>query len=465
MKHVNDQDLYRTLVLSLSLQLIAAATVLPVEAQETRVPLDRDSTVYVIDRELKNEVGLFPEVSGFREAVLYRTSGGQYELVLHYQENGVRHRKRRELTSEDVRALRRRVTQGISQSQNSRTFTQAGRYDLVAATTIHGLVEGSLVAGALDIDGGSVVTLPLLGAGAGFFLPLFATNDARVTDAEANMTFYGGLQGYAHAVQLSYLLGGDGINGRATAGLAAVVGAGEGVIAYRVARHYNWGAGHARMVSFTGLTGNLIGLGVSGMIFGRVESRTAGVNRATAGTMFLGSLGGAYVGHRMGRTNRYSKGDARIYLLSSLQAANLTGSFLSLGDDPSVRLYSAVLTGSALGGGLLGRRLLRGREFTAMDGNLVGLGTFAGSLLGLAVTSEVESGSTRSIVQALGSTAGFGITYSLLEEEARKRGTTNSSAFKWDVNVVPTMANRPGRTDGGSIVDKVQPRLSVTAAF
>lgn len=451
--------------LLVSLLLVQAASVISVQAQGTQVPFDRDSTVYSIDRELRQELGLFPAISGFREAVLYRLSDGQYELVLRYQQDGVRRRERRTLESADVQSLRGRVTGGVSGSRESRAFTQDGRYDLIASTTIHGLVQGALITGALDADGGTVVTLPLLGAGAGFFFPLFATRDARVTDAEADMTFYGGLQGYAHTVQLSYLLGDDALNGRATAGLAALIGAGEGVAAYEVARRNNWRAGHAKMVSFTGLTGNLVGLGVSGLIFGRVESRTGAVNRSAAGTSLIGSLAGAYVGHRMGRTNRYSKGDARIYLLSAVQTVNLAGSFLSLGNDRSVRLSSAILTGAALGGGLLGRRLVRDRGFTAVDGNLIGLGSVAGSLLGLAFTVEAESGSARAIVQALGSTAGFGMTYALMDEEAGQRGNENASAIQWEVNLSPTMAERPGRTDGRSIVEEVQPRLSLSATF
>lgn len=436
-----------------------------VQAQETQVPIDEDSTLYTVDRELRDELGLFPDVVNFQEALLYRLEEGQYELVLRYRENGALRRERRSLPWKEVQALRSRVTEHVSPRQETRTFTHEGRYDLIASTTVHGLVQGSLVTGALGIEGSRMVAFPLLGAGVGFFVPLFATQNARVTDAEADMAFYGGLQGYGHAVHLSYLLGDDVLSGRATAGLAAVVGAGEGVAAYRLARRNNWTAGHAEIVSYTGLAGNIVGLGVSGVLFDRIERRPDGISQSAAGASLLGSLAGVYVGHRMGRTDRYSKGDARVYLLSAVQMVNLAGSFLSLDDERSLRLSSAVLTGSVIGGGLIGRQLVQDREFTPMDGNLIGLGSGAGSLLGLAITVEAASGRTRGIAQSLGSLAGFGLTYSLLTDEARRRAAKSTSAFNWNVHMSPRIATGPDATDRMSVVETVRPRVSVTASF
>lgn len=40
-----------------------------VQAQETQVPIDEDSTVYTVNRELWDEWGLFPDGAGFQEVL------------------------------------------------------------------------------------------------------------------------------------------------------------------------------------------------------------------------------------------------------------------------------------------------------------------------------------------------------------------------------------------------------------
>jgi hypothetical protein len=85
--------------------------------------------------------------------------------------------------------LREEITEGRSTASGERAFTQEGRNDFIAATTILGLVEGGLLARALGAEDEEAAVLPLLGGTAGFFIPLLVTRNARVTDAEASMTF------------------------------------------------------------------------------------------------------------------------------------------------------------------------------------------------------------------------------------------------------------------------------------
>ncbi|MEF8796236.1 MAG: hypothetical protein V5A48_07280, partial [Salinivenus sp.] len=297
-----------------------------------------------------------------------------------------------------------------------------------------------------------------------FFVPLFATQGARVTEGEADATFYGGLQGYGHAVQLAALVTGGDADGRGTAGLAALLGAAEGTAGYLAARRNDWTGGHAEMVTYTGLGGNAIGAGFGAALLGEDDvDDDAGRARVFGGTALLGSLAGMYLGHRMGRTDRYTEGDARIYVQTAVQGANLVGSFLSVDEFPNARTSSLLLTGSAVAGGLLGRRLVQDRDFTGTQGNLVALGSVAGSLLGLAVTLESDETAT-AIVQSLGSAAGFGVTYGLLEGDARGQAGPSTSSFDLDVRVGPGLARRPATGEGG-LADRIAPRVGISASF
>lgn len=433
----------------------------PVAAQDVQVPLDRDSTLYVLDADLRQDLGLFPEVSGFQEARLYRAGDAEYELVIRYEQDGRVLRERRSLPPAEVQDLRAQITKGLATTERLPPGAQEGRYGLIAATTFHGLIEGGLLAGAFDAEGSEAATLTLLGGAMGFFVPLLATQNTPVSEAEADMVFYGGLQGYAHAVQVMGVLAGEDLPGRGTAGLAALGGILEGAIGYRIAHHNDWGAGHAEMVTTNGIGGNLVGLGIGGAIVGE-DPDFEEASRVVAGASLLGSIGGAYLGHRMGRTTRYTEGDARIYAQSALQGANLMGSFLSLQDDLSPRGTALLLSGSAVGGAVLGRYLVRDRDFTGTQGSLVTLGSVAGSLLGLAVTAGGDAGEVAPMVQALGSAAGFGITYAVLEGEARRQATRGPSSLNLDLNVGPAMARTSGRA---GMEREVVPRVTLTASF
>ena len=437
----------------------------PAAAQDTQVPVDQDSTVYSIEPPLRDAADLFPEVTGFEGAELYRMEDGGYELVVRFRAQGQTRRERRSLTGEEVRTLRAQVTRALeTQAQeDTRPFTQEGRYGLMAATTVHGLIEGGLLAGVTGAEEGNAGTLVLLGGATGFFVPLFATQGARVTEGEADATFYGGLQGYAHAVQLAALVAGDDADGRGTAGLAALMGAAEGTAGYLTARRHDWTGGHAEMITYTGIGGNAVGFGLGAALVGDDTGGDAGRARVVGGTSLLGSLAGMYLGHRLGRTDRYTEGDARIYFQTAAQGANLMGSFLSVDEFPGARTSSLLITGSAVAGGLLGRRLVRDRDFTATQGNLVALGSLAGSLLGLAATLESDETAT-AIAQSLGSAAGFGVTYGLLEGDARRQAGPSTSSFDLDVHVGPGLTRVPASGTAG-LADRIAPRVGISASF
>jgi hypothetical protein len=441
------------------LLLIGGSTVGSAAAQDVQVPFDRDGTLYSVGPDLRRQLDLFPEVAGFQGAELYRIEGGAYELVVRYRANGRVRRERRPLTEADVQALRTRIARGRS-ARGEAEGLEDGRYGLLASTSFHGLTQGGLLAGALGAEDEAALTLPLMGGAIGFFGPLLATRNARVTEGEADMAFYGGVQGYVHAVQLAGLAGGDQIGGRGVAGFAALAGAVEGTVAYRIARTRNWRGGHAEMVSFNGLGGNLVGLGLSAVIVGEGGED---VPRLLAGTSLLGSVAGAYLGHRMGRTDRYTEGDARVYLQSAAQGVNLMGSFLTLQDDGAVRPAALLLTGSAVGGALLGRRLVRNRDFTGTQSLLLGLGSVTGSLAGLALTLEADGASSRTIAQGIGSAAGFGITYAILEDDARQQASTATSDLDLDVRMGPALSGTPRPSTMGA--EALAPRVTVTATF
>lgn len=433
-------------------------------AQEQQVPLDQDSTLYVVDADLRQDLDLFPDVRGFQEAVLYRIGDDEYELVIQYRPDTRTLRERRTLTDAEVQTLRTRITQQLADTGTVVNLNQEGRYGLLASTTLLSLSEGALLGAALGLEGDGVGTMTLLGGATGFFAPLLLTRNASVTEAEADMTFYGGIQGYAHAAQLYALIEGDDdtFDEQGTAALAAVLGAGESTLGYTLARRNNWSGGHAEMTSFTGLAGNLIGLGLAQ---GLTEDEAS--VRGAAALSFAGSIAGGVIGHRMGRSDDYTQGDARIYLLSGVQTANLVGSVLAAAGVEGEQGPALTVTGAGVAGLAGGRLLVRDRDFTKSEGNIVALGNFAGSLLGggLAAASDAE-GSTVAVLQALGSLAGSAITYGVFAKDAKRRAQSGTASVNLDLNVTPSMATVPGPNGRRvRLSDSIVPKVTLTARF
>jgi hypothetical protein len=461
-------DFLRTALIALALVVAGA---MPALAQEVRAPIDPDSSLYVLDAELEQTLDLFPEIDGFQQAVLYQQSDGSFELVIEYREGAQTLRERRELTAGDVADLRARVGERLQATGTRVGLNQEGRSDLLTATTLLGVVEGSLLAGVLagEDDGSLIASLPLLGGSLGFFVPLLATRNAPVSEGSAALTGYGGLQGYAHAVQLAGLVAGEDADGRATAGLAAALGAAEAVAGHEIGRRRGWSGGTAEMIAYTGTYGNLIGLGLGVVAAGSSDDDVASSLdsddrlRIASGLSLLGSFGGMWAGHRLARAQRYTEGDARIYLNAGLVGIQLGGSILAATDSPSEspRLAVGLLTASALGGLGAGVQLLRDRDFTKTEGNIIALGAYSGGLLGSGVAALADTeGDTAFILSSIGTALGFGISYGVFAGGAQNRAASFSSL---DVRVAPTLTRPSARFAEGD--GSLRPGLTLRASF
>lgn len=69
-----------------------------VERQEILLP---DAGILEITPELRNRLGLFPDVQGFRSARLFRSDGGETLVELEWMEGDLRVRQRRRLDPEE----------------------------------------------------------------------------------------------------------------------------------------------------------------------------------------------------------------------------------------------------------------------------------------------------------------------------------------------------------------------------
>jgi hypothetical protein len=437
------------------------------DAQEQRVALNPDSTLYVVDASLENRLDLFPDVQGFRRAELYDLGDGTYELVIYTGSEPRLKRERRTLTAEDVDRLRQRVAERLKTANVRVNLNQNGRASFITASTLLGLAEGGLAGAALAPDNGSAVTsLTLIGGASGFFIPLFTTDDARVTSSAAALSAYGGAQGYGHAVQLTYLTVGGELPEQGTAGLAAVLGAAEYTTGFLVGNRADWDEGTGELIAANGAFGNGAGIGIAGMLVGIDEPESdPGQIRLLAGSSLAGSVVGLYVGRRMARSGHITVGDARMYWTSGVVGAQLAGSVLGAADVESSRAASGALTAGGLAGMATGYAIMRNRDFSTADANIALLGTYGGALLGGGIAAAADASiESSSFLLGLGTAAGFAAGVWRSAGEAREAAETSSVRF--DIDVEPSRETVYGM-DGSPtrLSNDVAPKLSLRVRF
>ena len=408
----------------------------PSRGQEIQVAFDAAGEVNTIDAELERRLNLFPEVEGFREARLYRLSDEAFELVIQYSEGGQVVRDRRRLSTEEVRALRQRVDERM-QTLRTQRIDQEGRYKFLAATTLLGAEQGILLPIALGVESDrALASLPLFGAAGGFLIPFLLTQNASVTEAQATMTVYGGLQGITHGALLTLLLGGDDPSDEALSGAVALMSGAQAAAGFAYTDDWGIQAGTAELMTFGSLFGLGYGAATSALIVG--DDFDGDVARLTGGTGLVGSLGGALAAYRLAQRRHVTQGDARLLArlgVLGTEAAVTIGVLMGI---ESTRPTVAMLMAGTLAGLGGGWYAVNGRDFTRGQANVMWLGSLAGNLLGAALSISLDASSEMATtLSTLGAGAGLGLTYALY---ARRAPETAAAGWQLDVNPAGALA-------------------------
>jgi len=426
--------------LCLLLTTITLSTPQAATAQEAQVPFDEAGEVSVITASMEQRLNLFPNVSDFREARLFKTESDAYELVIQYEEDDQRLRERRSLTAEEVSDLRQRVSRSLAEAEYQPSVNQEGRLELLITTTYLGFSSGSLVPVALNQEGEDVYTTSVtLGIATGFFVPFLTTQNTEVTEAQATLTNYGGFQGQTHGLLLSLLVGGDeGVTPQGTAAMTLFSSLAEATVGYTQAREWGITAGTVEGMYAGGSFGTGYGLAIPALILN--EDFDGEAARLFGGLGLAGAVGGTYAGYRLARSAGYSQGDVRVLSAFGTEGLLAGASVLALSGAEDRRPIVGTLMGSTALGLGLGHALVRNTDFTEFQGDIVALGGITGAALGVGV-SQIADAQPESVpmIVALGAGAGLGVTYVTFADEARNSDETAS--LRLNVNPIGAAAS------------------------
>jgi hypothetical protein len=421
---------------------VAAASATAVAAQDVQVALDEAGRVDVLTRSLAERLDLFvAEVPGFAEARLFRTAPDAFVLEISARRDGALVRERRPLTGVEVAELRRVVTQRMEAFGGPGAPLEA-RALLVGGSSLMGLgFYGWAVPEVLGVeDARARVGVYMLAAAASFLGPWLATAGQGVTYGEAVLALSGATRGPIYGWLLHDAVspepafadpgdpwdsrqpesgGFDRERRRLALQLAGSIGAGVG--GFHWARSRGLDAGTAHMTA----TGSDVGMAATALALLAFKARD---EQLVTGTVLAGGLAGTGLGYLHGRDRPYTWGDVEVVRMGGTLGAfsGLTlASWLTDDLDDADRLLAGSMLAGMATGLLIGDRLVRDRDFSAVQGLLVDLGTWTGALGALGATYVLlpeggrREGETYLTATALGGIAGYALTRRALERSAR----------------------------------------------
>lgn len=434
--------------------------------------MDQAGRILEIPADLARRLGLFGDVRGFSGALLFQLSDSSFVLEVTSVADGRLRRERRPLTPAAAALFREDIAARVASRAPSAVLDQGGRTKLLVGSTILGLgYYGWATANAFDPDDtqGAVAIYMVTAAGS-FIVPYFFTRSRTVPDAVATLSLWGAMRGPLHGWITADL--GTAPSDKTRFGWSVSLGAAEAIAGGLTAHALRLTTGHAEIIGATGDIALGAGFALADIL--KLDERFDSVtvsdpfsgtfsypvkDRTLQSAVLLAASGlGLAGGYLLGTNGTWSRGDAWIFRnLAAIgglggvavadviqQPRTLTetppgGSPYSYVDDGFSTVHSAGgLVGTAAGM-VLGRALLRGRNFTTGQGTFLTLAPLAGGLLGLGIaylaTPEKAYDYDPSVpyrdpndhselylgMSALGAAAGFAAMYPAMAKQAREQ--------------------------------------------
>jgi hypothetical protein len=382
----------------------AAVTAQQTVERERQTWVLPDAQMLEISRDLRDRLGLFPEVRDFVVARLFFTADGGTVLEIESREEGQLLRERRILSPEALETFRDTLARQLGERSAPEAINREGRGGLVLGHTLLGLgYHGWAVPVALDVNSPrTAVAAYLLAAGASFALPYRLTRDRDVTDVHRTLSLYGGTRGIASGLLLGDILlgkdeGGDETT-RARLSGGLVVSAVGSTLGFVAADRMRPSEGQAELWGAMGDAGFAAGAAMA-YLTGPYQSKSVVImdpwgsweesrrrNRRGGHAITLAGQGlGIASGMWMGSRQDYATGDVSVLRSTIVLGVQTGASLASIGKAEDEGAVAAMLAGGlttlALGDWMLGPRGLGTGE-----GLLVNAGHVAGSALALGLT-------------------------------------------------------------------------------
>ncbi len=462
---------------------------LEVVVQEEQVSFDEAGKVLVIDANLRTRYGLFPDIPGFRQALLFK-KGDTYEIALTTDEGD----RRVPLTGEQVAAIRSKIAK-IETAQKpaeapilvpvdeaklhapSPLPRKRPLYDesagfapfLTYATLYAGLYGLSFpfVFGGSDAHWALYPGIGFLSAGTAFGLGYYLGRDAEITRGMALGAGEGGWRGAIDGMLLWWLVAGsirlveyeDGSEREKTD-----IGINDVETYFRLffassvlvsMAEYGLGMWYGKWSGATGGQMRMLGLGSNVGYLTMFEilstslnedfiSENRGIERLIPACMLAGGIGGLFLGHALNGLDRYTEGDSSLFYTGIALGTYLPVSILVTARAKENRLYTGLMIPGTIGGAVASYFLLKGLDFSDLDAFLFDLGILAGGLtttgigyIAIAAAKVDNGGSWLASLSSIGLFSGYAVMYVLFRDKGLRQAAHEDARLGWRFHLNP----------------------------
>lgn len=424
-------------------------------AQERQISFCND--IKIIDTQMATRVSKLMVYKDFQQATLLETDEGLV-LSIVYKINGVFQLEKVSITPAELA----QICEEIKLKEDKAKFfeednpTQEARRRLIVSSTLLSLGYYSwAIPTALHAEDYKVYTASyMIIGGAGFFVPLFATNRNNVTNGMARGYSMGAVNGFVHGLALNTLLMGESTDIESILGITTVTSLTESLLALSLAKKHNLSWGRMSIMGSGGLWGAAVGNVLPYVLFGSTELRLH------AATTLAGSAGGILGANYLYKKQSITHGDATI--INSMGALGLywSGVMMETFEFGSDRGAMGLMLLGATGGITYGIYKTKNYNYTRQQGNLIPLGAFAGGLIGAGFGILTEAETTGYLwLTALGATGGFFLSDWVLRD-GRKEKNTSASNYSFQINPMGVM----GAVNSNYLPKVNDPRVGNTIA-
>ncbi len=294
------------------------------------------------------------------------------------------------------------------------------RGQFVANQTLLGVLLFGPAAAAMVGDNAAGGAAYLLTAGATFFTAAHLTQTTPVSRAQNHLSAHSAVRGAIAGDLLLFALNGDHGGSNANGAAILIGGLLGDIVGFQLAKPMTdaeaHGTSHGSTVTALLTTGVL---GAAGALEQEGSARPAALGIIAAGALGY-RLGLRYV---RGAPYRVTAGDVGAMFTSELLGLGAAAALLP--DSPSSQLVFGLLTGGYALGALVGDRVfVRPFDHTESDARLLGLGTGAGALIGLAIPALAQSSNAQLIfgTATIGGILGALVTENLIAPQRATAG-------------------------------------------
>jgi hypothetical protein len=308
-----------------------------------------------------------------------------------------------------------------------------------AANAFYGIVYGSSLVAAFEIDGAAAAGIPLIMGGAWLLGPVINKkkyDGISTTTIRASNT--GKLFGLGYGAALGMAIEGDDPDGRLTPFIATVSSITLGEVGFHLQKKKNLSAGHVEMLRHYLLLGPWTALAANVALTNEQSTTAIGL------TLVGGGVAGILVGDKQAKRYDYTRGD--VDAMSSFSLLTTAMGFavvIELIDNDVDDALVLIPAASTIAGTIIGQKMVRGVHLSNKQGSLVNLTAAGSALIGLGILAiaEAESPTAYFAVPGVLGLIGHQVAFSSFKKENLLKSTQGSlrkrNDFRLSFNVTP----------------------------